>query len=219
MIGDQPLWDLFDDGLHDDYEDSFFDSVASEFNDIGGFPVEYYVKLVPDDIDDIYGEDPNEEFEGPYRTKLVYQPTDEASILDMFGITSDDTLEYAMITKSIFERDVINEYGDYEYVPKPGDVVKTLWNNKMYELAYVGSEQKIFHGVKMIWDFIMKPYRHSEESDSVNDMLFDTPDSDDFPTINVTTESEKLSAYGDNTVIQEESDNINQTQDSSIYGY
>lgn len=204
-----PSWELLELD-QEEQEYILFDSVASEFNDISGFPIDYYIKLNIEDADYLYGEDPNEEFSQPYRTKLVYEPSEEPEVLNVFGISSDDTLTYTQITKTVFHRDVTDE------VPKVGDVIQTLWNNKLYEIVEVGSEQKIFQGMKLIWEFIMKPYRHSEESDSAEEMLFNIPEDDEFPDINTTTESKELSAYGDNKDLEQEPDN---SPDSSIYGY
>jgi len=52
-------------------------------------------------------------------------------------------------------------------------------------------------------------------------MLFDSPDEEDFPDINVTTLTEELSSYGDNEEIEEESNSIDDYSgiDSSYYGY
>jgi hypothetical protein len=120
------------------------------------------------------------------------------------------------ISKSIFSRDVSNNF-----IPKIGDVIKTLWNNKSYEIADVGSESKIFQGKKMIWEFICRPYRYSSQSESADDILFDTPSEIDFPEINETTVSKPTSAYGENDYIEEESNKIENYKDidTSVYGY
>ena len=204
-----PSWELLDLNQEEN-EYLLFDSVTSEFNDIAGFPIDYYIKSNLENADYLYGEDQNEEFTEPRRSKLIYEPSEEPDIINVFGFSSDDTLTYTQITKTIFQRDISSE------VPKVGDVIRTLWNNKLYEIVEVGSEQKIFQGKKLVWEFIMKPYRHSEESDSADELLFTTPEEDEFPDINITTESEELSAYGDNEDIEEESfDN----PDADIYGY
>lgn len=217
-----PEWVLLDlDQTEQEYE--LFDSVICERTDIGGFPIQYYIKLNPENSDYLYGEDTISEYTDPYRTKLLYEPTEEPQILNVFGMTSDDTIQYMQIPKTIFNRDVtVNYEKDYkviDYTPKVGDCILTLWNDKIYEIAEVGSEQKIFQAKKMIWEFIVKPYRHSEESDSAHDMLFDQPPAKDFPDINITTETDVLSAYGENAKIENESDSINTNVDSSVYGF
>lgn len=211
-----PLWRLLE-ITDDNPEYHLYDSVITEFTKISGLPIYYYVKKESDSVDWTYGEDPNAEYSEPYETKLVYEPTEEQNVLDSFGITSDETIQYMQIPKSVFEEDIGEDYTE-KIIPKVGDCVRTLWNNKVYEIVDVGSEQKVFQARKLIWEFITRPYRHSEESDSADDLLFDTPPTSAFPDINVTTETDELSAYGDNEDIEEES-TVKSDVDTSIYGF
>jgi hypothetical protein len=120
------------------------------------------------------------------------------------------------MSKSVFTRDVSNIF-----IPKIGDVIKTLWNNKSYEIVDVGSESKIFQGKKMIWEFICRPYRYSSQSESADNILFDTPSEINFPEINETTTSKPISSYGENDYIEEESEKIESYDnlDTTIYGF
>jgi len=212
-----PYWEMLDLVEPNTFEHVLFDSVNSEFNDISGFSINYYVKRdSAEDVDYLYGENQITGYSDAYRTKIIYEPSEELSVLNVFGFSSDDELSFALITKTIFQRDVSTPSGDSTYKPLVGDVIRCLWNNKIYEIADVGSEQQIFQGKKLIWEFILKPYRSAEESQSENDMLFDTPDEDDFPLINTTTTTEVLSAGSDNENIDTEKEDIT---DSSIYGY
>jgi len=235
-----PLWDLYD-VTDQNPEFCLYDSIISEYVDMAGFPVMYY--RAKSKMDRLYGEDPNQDFYEPVRTKLYYEPTDEPNIIDMFGIRSDETLEYSLMPKSTFSRDVVgvvqgipkslsvvfagNGYfnsqsvhtiggsgeglrvdinvtngvitkikvntfnkgfgykvGDIvlidsgninaeftitstvveEVIPSPGDVIKTLWNNRNYEIVDVGAEQNVFMAKKLVWEFILRPYRFSEQS-------------------------------------------------------
>lgn len=211
----KPQWELLDFESSVD-ETLLFDSIASEFNDISGFPIEYYVLDIENgNIDLLYGEDPNMNWNGPFRTKIIYEPTNESEVLNAFGFSSDDVITAMMMTKSVFSRDI-----SYEFVPKVGDVIKTLWNNKQYEIVDVGAESKIFQGKKMVWDFICRPFRHSAQSASADDILFNVPIQTDFPDINFEYTAKPLSAFGENDYIEEESNKIdNNSVDSQFYGY
>lgn len=213
--GNPPIWDLFDD-LSNNYEHELFDSVICEKTDISGFPIYYYIKTNnSEDIDQLYGEDENAEYSTGHRAKLLYEPSEEPQILDVFGITSDDTIQYMQMPKTIFQRDVSTTH-----TPVVGDAIRTLWNNKTYEIVEVGSEQNIFQAKKLIWEFIVRPYKYSEESQSAEDVIFDSLSDSDFPDINETTTStEELSAYGDNEFIDDEAGDISTDVDSGIYGY
>lgn len=222
MAYTKPEWELLN--LDNNPEHDYFDNLVCERTDIGGFSIEYYVKLNIGDSDYLYGEDTTEEFSDAYYSKLIYDPTEEPDILNVFGISSDDTLKYAQMPKTIFTRDIEDEYkvdyGASSLIPKVGDVLRTQWNNKIYQIVEVSTETNIFQGIKLIWDFILKPYKHSEESESADEMLFYDPADEDFPDINeTTTTTENLSAYGENQKIEDESDDISSTPDSSVYGY
>ena len=222
----KPHWELLD-LEQSEYEYILFDSTICEFTDISGFSILYYVKLNTDDfdkVDKLYGEDPTEEFSEGYRTKITYEPSEEPQVLNVFGMSSDDTLQYVETPKTIFSRDVEDSYlSDYteetELQPKVGDCIRTLWNNKIYEIVEYGSEQRIFQGKKLIWEFILRPYRHAEESDSAEDMLFYEPDEEDFPDSNEDTTTKELSAYGENDYIEDESKDIYSDLNGSLYGY
>lgn len=237
-----PLWSLYD-VTDTNPEFCLFESVVGEYTDISGFPVLYY--RAKSKMDRLYGEDPNQAFYEPVQTKLSYEPTEEPNIIDGLGIRSDETLQYSLLPKATFTRDIFGgvayEYGvpvnlsnivggsgytqgtrvsttsangsgltvdvrvngvgqvihvkieDYgsgylkgEVVtidggngdatfkvdsitkrplqPMPGDVIKTLWNNRNYEIVDIGAEQTIFMAKKLIWEFILRPFRFSEQS-------------------------------------------------------
>lgn len=236
-----PLWELYD-VTDENPEFCLYESIMMEYVDIAGFPVMYYRAKTK--MDRLYGEDPNQNFYEPVRTKLYYEPTDEPNVIDMFGIRSDETLEYTLIPKGTFARDVvglisgvpytivvvdagtgyksrqsvptlggtgeglrvdvtanvdgvltkvkingfnkgsgytdgdlitidcgngdaqfiIENMGIEEAIPMPGDVIKTLWNNRNYEIVDTGAESNIFSAKKLIWEFILRPFRFSEQS-------------------------------------------------------
>jgi hypothetical protein len=89
----------------------------------------------------------------------------------------------------------------------------THWNNRAYEVVDVGEEEKIFQLKKMVWSFILKPYRFSEDSDISRTIPMGRETG--------ALDSDPLSAYGDNEWIEEESDGIHNYPDvdESIYGY
>ena len=235
-----PLWSLYD-ITDNNPEFCLYDSVVSEYTDIAGWPVLYYRAKTK--MDRLYGEDSNQDYYDPVETKLYYEPSNEPNMIDMFGVRSDETLEYSLIPKSNFTRDVggsvdgvpltidsavggsgyvpsesvlttggsgeglrvdivttngivtnikINDFnkgfgyligdiitieggdqnstfriattGSEDIGPMAGDVIKTLWNNRNYEIVDIGAEQSIFMGRKLVWEFILRPYRFSEQS-------------------------------------------------------
>jgi len=74
----------------------------------------------------------------------------------------------------------------------------------------------------MIWGFVLKPYRFSEESKSAEEIS--RFNRDPSPPIDLDTTTTPLTAYGDNKELEEESDEIfdydkDADIDSKIYGY
>jgi hypothetical protein len=143
-----------------------------------------------------------------------------------FGIVSEDTIQYAFMPKHIYNRDVAVPLGltdpNGDHQPRPGDVIRTVWNNRAYDVVDVHEESHIFQANKAIWEFILKPYRFSEESVAASGISpFDRPPTEDRDKIDVMTTP--LSAYGNNEYIEGQSDTIfdypDEDVDTSIYGY
>ena len=201
----KPKWNLYD-VTDENIEHKLFENLIVEFTDISGIKIKYYIRDETIEMDRLYGESINTAYSSAYETKLVYEPTIEASMTTSFGIVSEDMIQYGFIPKFTYSRDVSTTYE-----PKPGDVVQTLWNNRSYEIADVGEEAHIFQLKKMIWELILKPYRYSEQSDSAKTIL-KTPDS---------THSDPITAYGDNEWLEDQSDDVDAygDTDTSVYGY
>ena len=238
----QPQWNLYN--IHDnDNEHDLYKSVISEFNDIAGFPVLYFeLDVTNGKFDPLYGEMSNMKYNEPKLTRLIYEPESEPKILSTFGLSVDDTLQFMLIPKDTYKRDVS------EVEPKPGDVIKTLWNNSNYEIVDVGHTSNIFKGKRHIWSLTCKTYRYSEESVSTQDIYEDTFNppiwddklwSDDSTLMSIDEKgftntlspsamgiespnkiNNTFNKYRDNVIIEEESDNEKNTdKDTRIYGY
>lgn len=203
----KPKWELYH--VEDNIEHEYFTEVITEFNDISGIKIEYWIRDPSTNEDTLYGEPSDEaEYLGPYETKVLYDVTEEMTMTNTFGIVSEDMIQYAFMPKYTFTRDV-NTVND----PKPGDVIKTLWNDRSYEIVDVGEEEKIFQLKKVVWEFILRPYRFTEQSDTAKEIL-KTPDS---------TLTTPVTAYGDNEWLEDQSDDVYEYDennvDTSIYGY
>jgi len=204
-ILERPAWELYhpQDG---NIEHDLYYSVIVEYTDISGIKVNWFIRDESIEMDRLYGESTNTGYLGPYKTKLVYDVTEEPTMADPFGIVSIDVIQYGFIPKSTFTRDVSAGYD-----PKPGDVIQTLWNERSYEIVDVGAEGSIFQLKKLVWELILKPYRVSDQSESAMDISYDID----------STLSQPLTAYGDNEWIEDESNDIDlySDVDSSIYGF
>jgi len=201
----RPTWDLHD--IHDNIEWDLYQDYIVEFTDISGIIIDYYRRDTTIPMDQLYGESTNTEYLTPIETRLIYDVTEEATITSNFGIYSEDHIQYAMIPRFTFERDMDNT----TIAPIPGDILVTRWNNRAYEIVDTGEEEKIFQLSKMIYELILKPYRFSEQSESAKPPLIDKDE----------TLTSPITAYGENDWIEDESDEIDDygDVDSGVYGY
>jgi len=210
----KPKWDLHH--IVDNPEHDLFQSVISEFTDISGILIKYYIRDRDRERDYLYGEDTASRYFGPYQTKLIYEPIEEPSLTTGFGINSEEVISWASVPKFTFSRDV-----SAGYFPKPGDAIITEWNDRAYEIADVHEEEKIFQLKKMIWGFVLRPYRFSDESESAREISRFTRKPTN-PNRILDTTTQPLTAFGDNDNIEEESNDIfdyGDDYDSSVYGY
>ena len=163
----KPTWQLHD--LNNNPEHELMRDYIVEFTDIAGIEIWYYVRDESRvEIDHIYGEPKyvNTLYRTPVLTKLLYEVTEEPGLTSTFGINSEDMVQYASMPKFTWSRDV-SAVG----LPKPGDVIQTVWNTRSYEISDVGEEERIFQLNKLVYDFILRPYRFSEQSDSAGDIF------------------------------------------------
>lgn len=223
-----PLWNLFN--QEGNCEAQLFASLIEEFTDIAGFPVKYWISVT--NLDPLFGEDAVGSYLPAANSKLIYEPTEEASIVEAFGFRGDDVLQYAMIPKIMFIRDIgpsfLTHRPSGSIQPYIGDVITTLWNNRNYQIVDVGSEEKIFMGQKHIWELILRPYSFSNESTSARDIHMNEGNIDEIEIIEEEMEEgpgieEKkypTIKYGDNSWIEGESDTIDPYSDvdASIFG-
>jgi hypothetical protein len=213
----KPLWDLHQ--LDGNVEHDLFENVIVEFTDISGIKANYYIRNSARETDYLYGEGVASSYFGPYETRLIYEPTEEPTLTTGFGINSEDVISFTSLPKWTFTRDV-----SAGYHPKPGDVVVTIWNDRAYEIADIHEEEKIFQLKKMIWGFVLRPYRFSDESSSARQIFRGTrePTPDSVVNDNKSTLTAAITAFGDNEELEDESDDIfdyGGDYDSNVYGY
>ena len=231
----KPNWSMYD---QNSCEHNLYKSTLCEITDISGFAIEYYVLNPHHDY--LWGEDPNSNLSYPSLTKCIYAPETETTILEVFGLTADDTLQYMTIPKAIFSRDLsmvfTDTLGPSAFVqPRMGDVVRTLWNDRHYEISAIDEEQDIFMAKKFTWNLVLRPYRFSEQSSTHREVHTGIPD-DPFASIvsegngyepPIAGESDDLiehtyfeEMFGDNKNIETESNDIvkHRDPDESAFG-
>jgi len=200
----RPKWNLHD--INDNIEWDLFEGYIVEYNDISGIEIEYYIRDESVEQDFLYGESENIRYLAAKTTKAFNEMFDEPIVTTGWGQYSEEGVVYLSMPKFTFTRDV-----SAGYYPKIGDVVKFVYNSRSYEVAMVHNEEKVFQLSKLVYSFMLKPYRYSEESESKKQISSDLD----------STLVSPITAHGDNKNIEEESDNIYDYDDvdSSIYGF
>ena len=193
----KPGWSLHD--LQGNPEHGLMESLISEYTDVSGIEVKYYIRSADASYDPLYGEDDSIEFDSYKETKILYDIDQEPSIMTAFGIYGEDTITIQM-PKSIYYRDVSKTVE-----PSPGDIINIKWNNRNFEIANVDDDDKVFQLKRFIWLMVLKPYRFSEQSDTASEISLSKP----------------VSAYGDNEWLEAQSEKIDDYDDvdTSIYGF
>lgn len=212
--GNKPLWSL-EDLSPENPEGELFNSYICEFVDIAGVSIQFYIKNHTN-IDPLYGESTLETMDGPYKTKAIYPIQGEQSVFSVFGLSSDETIDTMYLPKTLFARDVKDEY-----LPVPGDVIRTLWNDKLYEIVNASFETKVFQLKKYVIELILRPYRMDA---SIEDTFIEgnLNNFNEFPEINLDrTMNMPLSGGSDNEFIRQKE--ISETKyddvDSNMYGF
>jgi hypothetical protein len=213
----RPKFRLYD--IHNNPEHELWEEYIVEFVDISGIEIEYYISNYSEiDKDELYGEPlyQNISFSEPYSTYMVYEVTEEPQMITSFGLHSEDMIMFGYIPIKTFIRDVIVMDGvtPTSVVPKTGDVIRVLWNNRAYEVVTVKKENSVFQVSKNVYSFILKPYRFSEESEEARDISAT-------PTLTLSASPSGVESFGDNDFIEDASDTIDDygDVDTGIYGY
>ena len=208
-------WSMYDISP-DNCEHKLYECMIAEATDIQGFSIEYRMLRPKDDW--LWGEDPNSRLSYPSYTKVLYAPGASSNLLDLFGLVSDEAIQYMFIPMAIFKRDMAMLWNDMlgpdAFVkPRVGDIVKTLWNNFNYEVVSIAEEDNVFMAKKFVYSLILRPFRFSEQSDEhreVHDGMLDDPFSSIVPgpSGDIIQFNEFTEEYGDNTNIDHNSNRI-----------
>jgi len=202
----KPKWSLYH--INNNIEHDLAIDYIVEYNDIAGIKVNYWIYDETVTQDRLYGEAVNDGYIGPYESKMFYEEFEEPAMTTSFGMHGEDSISFYWMPKFTFSRDVSGSIS-----PKIGDVIQTPWNERSFEIIQVHDEDKVFQLGKIAYNFIVKPFRFSEQSDSAKDISYDID----------STLTNPSSAFGDNEWLESESNEIynyeNEGVDKTIYGY
>jgi len=208
------MWNMYD--ISDNNpEHLLFDSVVVEMCDIRGVEINLYIPLAS--WDKVFGEDTNKNLVGPISTKMVYEVGNEDSIIDSFGINSDETLQFAYIPMTTYTRDCSGAYMSNpslsgEFIqPAPGTVIHIPWNDLKYEIVDAKNADQVFMAKKFVWSLILRPFRYSHQSlehYQIHTLNPTATFTSDVSAADGNLIYDDLLLFGDNEVIEDESNTI-----------
>lgn len=204
------------------------ENIAAEFTDISGIKCIWHQKDLSITSDYLYGETQDIEYLEGKPTKILYEVGEIPTIYSMFGMVATDQI-VAHIPQSVYRRDVSTTrpptVGDVIIVPHYRDLpFMTTLSGRTFEIIHTAEDQAIFQLRSLVYSLYMIPYRFSEESESARNVSMDVDDLYDptnafqrFPE----TDTPSITAFGDNSEIQTDSDALSAYDgvDTSIYGY
>jgi hypothetical protein len=160
----------------------------------------------------------NAEYTSGKKSKAVYEVGEIPTVYSMFGMIATDQI-VVHIPQGTYKRDVSTTnspmVGDaivlpwYRGVVAPNYVLRGV-TGRTFEIIHVAEDQNIFQLRSLVFSLYIIPYRFSEESISAARISSDLP-----------TSTPSITAFGDNTYIETESDKIDDYDDvdTKIYGY
>lgn len=149
-------------------ERKLFDCLITEAYNQHGVCLVYYVTSYNKNYDKVWGEDNNRFFERKFNFMAYYSLPREEKMWSKFGIQGMDT--FSMFVSKLHFRDAStygmtnvnsNQINTYQpYIPLVGDIIKSEYNNYIYEIVEVKEEIGMYLLSKQhIWEFIVKPYK------------------------------------------------------------
>ena len=145
-----------------------YDSIITEAYNKFGIPMVYYSVDYDKNYDRIWGEDMDRLIERKFYCMAYYELQEEIELFTKFGIEGIDNF-HIYISKKHFEQASTYSIASYNItgdttgisayaplVPKRGDIMKSVYNNRWYEIVNVQQEQEQFLQHKHSWDLIVK---------------------------------------------------------------
>lgn len=161
------------DGINNDCykaEAALVSSLTSEAYGNFGFEVQYYLKSIETDKDQLYGEDPLHNVERRFKLQLYTSniPTMQKNY-ELQGMVYQELINCQCTIQHFYEASQLS-YPDMQSiyepeVPKIGDIVYVEYSDTYYEVVNVKefAESSTFLAVPMTYTFILRVWRNNHE--------------------------------------------------------
>jgi hypothetical protein len=143
-------------------EKNLYDLLLTESYNKFGVRGQYYITTYDTNYDKIYGEDGNRRFTRKFDIMTYYELPKELELWSKFGIEGLDNFKMYM---SKLHYRAARTNGNYSYdVPRIGDVINIVYNNRYYEIIDISEEEEIFLQRKHSWTLTVQVFKDDHMS-------------------------------------------------------
>lgn len=142
-----------------DNDKLLYDLVLTEAYNKHGVSMTYYVVSYDTDYNEIFKEDNNRKFTKCFDIMGYYQLPREDEMFSQFGIDGLDVFQIFVSKKHFKTASTRLGYYNEEYTPKPGDLIRPLYNEFFYEIVTVKQEIEMFLQGKHTWELTVQKYK------------------------------------------------------------
>jgi hypothetical protein len=185
-------------GINYENERNLYDLLLTEGYNKNGVRGSYYLTTFDTNYDKIFGEDGNRRFTRKFDVMFYYELPKELELWSKIGIEGLDNFKM-WLSKKHYRAACVNGNNSY-IVPRVGDVINIVYNNRFYEIIDVGEEEEQFLQKKHSWELTV----HVFKEDHI------TPD-------NATMSADDLTNYIDQVDIFDLSATIDDKKKDMIY--
>jgi hypothetical protein len=143
-------------------EKHLYDLLLAESYNKMGIRGQYYITTYDTTADKIYGEDGNRRFTRKFDIMVYYELPKELELWSKFGIEGLDNFKM-FVSKLHYKAARTNGNNVYD-VPRVGDVINIVYNNRYYEIIDISEEEEIFLQRKHSWTLTVQVFKDDHMS-------------------------------------------------------
>jgi hypothetical protein len=155
---------FFNYGINYENERNLYELLMTEAFNKHGVRGSFYITTYDTNYDKIFGEDGNRRFVRKVEMMFYYELPKELELWSKFGIEGLDNFKMH-VSKKQYRAAITNGGYDF-YVPKVGDVINIVYNNRYYEILDSGEEavNSEFLQKKHAWEFTVGVFKDDHMS-------------------------------------------------------
>jgi hypothetical protein len=150
--------------IQDEYDNEklLYELLVNEAYNQHGVCMTYYVISYDTSANEVFAEDGTREVDRFFKFMAFYELPREEQLFTKFGIAGLDNF-HIYISKRLFEtaskyncNEAPNKFSSI--TPRVGDIIRSTYNNYLYEIVSVKDTEQQFLQEQHTWDIIVAPY-------------------------------------------------------------